>query len=232
MFGQNEVTKSMDYQGRYYVKEIFSTIQGEGPHAGRSATFIRLAGCNLRCHFCDTDFSLEGSARLTVVEILKQTVLNGHELVVITGGEPLLQDLTELVSTLLYTDHEVQIETAGTLAPPPIYDRRFTIVVSPKTGSIHPEIAQRAAAFKYLTKAGAFSEADGLPNWSTQDPTRAAKIYRPPVSFPKSQIYLQPLDETHVNPAYTKQNVDAAVSLCRKFGYRLSLQLHKILSLP
>ncbi|HEY6020017.1 MAG TPA: 7-carboxy-7-deazaguanine synthase QueE, partial [Candidatus Paceibacterota bacterium] len=57
MFGQNPVSPIRHDKESFLVKDIFYTIQGEGPYAGRPAVFVRLGGCNLRCAFCDTDFS-------------------------------------------------------------------------------------------------------------------------------------------------------------------------------
>lgn len=93
--------------GKLNVVEIFDSIQGEGIDAGRYATFVRLAGCNLSCSFCDTDFS--HGRLMSVRDIVKKCSPN----VVITGGEPLAQNIYPLVREFWQT-HRVSLETNGT----------------------------------------------------------------------------------------------------------------------
>lgn len=100
------------------VLEIFTSIQGEGMKQGYRATFIRFAGCNLKCSFCDTqEIMAKESKFLTIGEILSQ-VPDEVDLVVLTGGEPLLQnriDFDALVTLLIQRNHTVGIETNGTI---------------------------------------------------------------------------------------------------------------------
>ena len=101
------------------VVEIFDSIDGEGIRAGKTATFIRLAGCNLRCSYCDTLYALFGESEpceyteMTVDEILSK-VNAAYKRVTLTGGEPLLPlDSARLVARLLQKGYEVNIETNG-----------------------------------------------------------------------------------------------------------------------
>ncbi len=101
----------------YKVVEMFDSIEGEGKRAGKPATFIRLAGCNLRCSYCDTLYALFGEAEecrfteMSLEEIMSQNI---KPCVTITGGEPLLADgIEELVDSLLFGGHEINIETNG-----------------------------------------------------------------------------------------------------------------------
>jgi 7-carboxy-7-deazaguanine synthase len=239
MFGDNEITKISpieEQNERYTVREIFETIQGEGPFAGLPATFIRLGGCNLRCHFCDTDFDLYKCTEIEIEEIVHQALEYSHALVVITGGEPFIQYLEPLVSELLGALRIVQVETAGTLphrlSPETIKNNNFSIVVSPKTPGLDESIVKIATTYKYLIKAGA-SGPDGLPMNNTQNSMSGPMhLARPPVGFIPQNIFLQPLDENHIDPEHTKRNQKAAVKMCMRYGYRLSLQQHKILELP
>lgn len=110
------------------VHEIFESISGEcgGFPQGTWCTFIRLQGCNLRCRWCDTPTSLPFSPDLQKVSYrdmaiwqICRDIRRGH--VLVTGGEPLLQDDTpKLISALLERGHEVQVETSGSILPPPI----------------------------------------------------------------------------------------------------------------
>jgi organic radical activating enzyme len=113
--------------------EIFYSIQGEGPAMGQPATFVRLAGCNLRCQGCDTDLRQSRDSSLSdVLESVK------GQRAVITGGEPTLQmeDFSLLISQLHSLGKEVDIETNGTnpIAGETLKKVRFA-VVSPKRGS-------------------------------------------------------------------------------------------------
>ncbi len=101
----------------YKVVEIFDSIEGEGKRTGRPATFIRLAGCNLRCSYCDTLYALFGEkeeckfTEMSIDEILSRPM---KRCVTITGGEPLIAcGIAELANELLMAGHEINIETNG-----------------------------------------------------------------------------------------------------------------------
>ena len=96
------------------ITEIFKSIQGESTFAGRPCVFIRLTGCNLRCHWCDTAYAFHGGQRMTVEEVMARIRQLGGELVELTGGEPLLQeDVYPLAEQLLAEGFQVLIETSG-----------------------------------------------------------------------------------------------------------------------
>ncbi|MFP4194748.1 MAG: radical SAM protein [Desulfobacterales bacterium] len=97
------------------VNEIFFSIQGESLYAGRPCIFVRLAGCNLRCAYCDTKYAWSGGSRIEITEIIDAVKKYGFPLAEITGGEPLMQAGTpELAMRLLDEKIEVLIETNGT----------------------------------------------------------------------------------------------------------------------
>src|SRR3990172_1530827 len=101
---------------RLQLSEIFKSIQGESSFAGLPCTFIRLAGCNLRCSYCDTVYAYEPSSELTVEEILAEVAALSCPLVEITGGEPLLQEeVYPLMAELLRQGYQVLLETNGTV---------------------------------------------------------------------------------------------------------------------
>ena len=98
------------------VSEIFTSVQGESTHAGRPCTFIRLAGCNLDCAWCDTEYARTGGETMTLDAILARAREDGCDLVEITGGEPMLQDaVTPLMDALVDEDYTVLLETNGSL---------------------------------------------------------------------------------------------------------------------
>jgi 7-carboxy-7-deazaguanine synthase len=96
------------------VTEIFKSIQGESTFAGLPCVFIRLTGCNLRCHWCDTAFAFQGGQTMSAEEILARVRQLGCSLVEMTGGEPLLQpEVSALAEQLLAERHRVLVETSG-----------------------------------------------------------------------------------------------------------------------
>lgn len=116
--------------GTLLVNEIFYSLQGEGYHAGTPAVFVRLSGCNLCCSFCDTDHSK--GLRMTIDEIVSQVTSYPANVVILTGGEPSLQDIAPLVDALHDHGKRVHIETNGTRPLPATLD---WITCSPKEGA-------------------------------------------------------------------------------------------------
>ena len=96
------------------ITEIFKSIQGESTFAGLPCVFVRLTGCNLRCHWCDTAYAFHGGQKMTVDEVMARVREFGGNLVDLTGGEPLLQeDIYPLTERLLAEKFQVLIETSG-----------------------------------------------------------------------------------------------------------------------
>lgn len=116
----------------YKINEIFYSIQAEGFHAGKAAVFIRFSECNLRCEFCDTEF-LTG-LDMSVSEIMSNIREYPVKFVVITGGEPLMNDTSELVRVLKDAGYYVAVETNGMF--PPRHELFDWITVSPKNDKI------------------------------------------------------------------------------------------------
>ncbi|MFZ3340164.1 MAG: radical SAM protein [Terriglobales bacterium] len=99
------------------ITEIYKSLQGESTYAGLACVFIRLTGCNLRCNWCDSEFSFYGGSKMTLDEVLREVARLSPTggLVEITGGEPMLQerDVTPLMEQLLDADYQVLLETSG-----------------------------------------------------------------------------------------------------------------------
>ena len=207
----------------YAVKEVFYTLQGEGRQAGRAAVFCRFAGCNLwsgreadraaaACRFCDTDFvGLDGpgGGRFADAEALADAVLRAwagapdNRLVVLTGGEPLLQVDEALVEALHGRGFEVAVETNGTVDPPPGLD---WICVSPKAAT--PLALARGDELKLV-----FPQAEAMPERFEA------------LSF--DHFILQPMDGPDA-----RANTEAAVRYCMAHPrWRLGLQTHKVLGI-
>ena len=208
----------------YSVKEIFYTLQGEGANAGHPAVFCRFAGCNLwsgreedrqsaTCRFCDTDFvGTDGTAggKYTTPEALAQAIADHwpvaahtHRLVVITGGEPLLQLDTPLINALHQHGFRIAVETNGTVLPPPGID---WLCVSPKLGSEMVVQAGQELKLVYPQTGG--------------DPDQFAHL-----AF--DNFYLQPMDGPEQNA-----NTQTAIAYCHAHPqWKLSLQTHKMIGI-
>jgi 7-carboxy-7-deazaguanine synthase len=94
--------------------EIYTSIQGETQYAGLPCTLVRFAACDLRCSYCDTEYAFTGGQEVAVDAIVRDVEARGAKLVLLTGGEPMLQrDLPELAAELMARGFEVMIETGG-----------------------------------------------------------------------------------------------------------------------
>ncbi len=207
----------------YSVKEIFYTLQGEGANAGRAAVFCRFAGCNLwsgretdrasaTCRFCDTDFvgtDGPGGGRFNTPAELAQACRRaagpaGPSLIVLTGGEPMLQVDEALVAALHGAGFEIAIETNGTLPVLPAID---WICVSPKAGADIKQSTGHELKLVYPQ--------EGL------DPAAVAGLdFR--------HCFLQPMDGPDRD-----RNTALAVAYCKAHPqWRLSLQSHKLIGIP
>lgn len=117
------------------ISEIFRSLQGEGIDIGLPTIFVRTAGCNLRCEWCDTKYAWEGGKKMSVGEVKSKIEgFEGHR-VCITGGEPLLQeDLLELIDSLS-THYEITVETNGSLDISELVERNLKVSMDYKTPS-------------------------------------------------------------------------------------------------
>ena len=208
----------------YAVKECFLTLQGEGMQTGRRAVFLRFAGCNLwsgreqdrataQCTFCDTDFvgtDGEGGGKFADAQALADRVREtwgergDGRLVVITGGEPMLQLDRNLVDALHQRGFRVAVETNGTLAAVEGID---WLCVSPKAGT---EVVQRSGDELKLVWPQEGIDPAELETWDFR------------------HFLVQPMDCEEREEA-----LGTAIALAmERPRWRLSLQAHKIIGLP
>ena len=100
------------------VNEIYSAICGESRFSGQPCSLVRLTGCHIRCRWCDSAHSFAGGQTMTVAAVVDDVRQRGFATVLVTGGEPLLQqDLVPLLTALVDDDRRVLLETSGTLGP-------------------------------------------------------------------------------------------------------------------
>ncbi|MFL6737060.1 MAG: 7-carboxy-7-deazaguanine synthase [Sphingomonas sp.] len=207
----------------YAVKECFLTLQGEGVQSGSRAVFLRFAGCNLwsgreqdrlsaQCTFCDTDFvgtDGDGGGKFASAQDLAIRVEDlwgagrDNRLVVITGGEPMLQLDRALVDALHRRDFRIAVETNGTLPATPGID---WICVSPKAGT---EIIQRSGSELKLVWPQPGIDPASFESWSFD------------------HFIVQPMDCVE-----RQQALDSAIQLVMdRPRWRLALQAHKVVGL-
>jgi 7-carboxy-7-deazaguanine synthase (Cx14CxxC type) len=207
----------------YSVKECFLTLQGEGMQTGRRAVFLRFAGCNLwsgreqdrataQCRFCDTDFvgtDGEGGGKFADAEALAKRVEDiwgegSERMVVVTGGEPMLQLDRALIDALHDRGFRVAVESNGTL---PAVEGIDWLCISPKAGT---EIVQRSGDELKLVWPQTGIDPKDLEDWDFRN------------------FLVQPMDCEAREAA-----LQAAITLAmERPRWRLSLQTHKILGLP
>lgn len=207
------------------IHSIFYTLQGEGPYTGRPAVFVRLAGCNLQCPACDTEYT-KGRDVLQVQDVVETVRRMAHPskaMVVITGGEPFRQNLSQLVSRLHDSGYDIQIETNGTIAPEDFPYHLVDIVVSPKAGKVQPGLFEHIMAYKYVIHH-AHVDTDGLP-------TRALGGVRParPHAEFTGLVFVNPQDDK--DELVNTFNQNACVMVAMRYGYIFGLQVHKLLNL-
>lgn len=189
------------------VNEIFYSLQGEGYHTGTPAVFVRLAGCNLKCPFCDTRHG--AYCDMTEAEITASVCRYPAKLVVITGGEPTLQLNETLIEMLKSKGKTIAIETNGTRIVPASVD---WVTVSPKgdyTGDIIPLALYKANEVKVV-----------FDGHTMKDPTFGIKA---------DYYYMQPCDTG--DPVKNKEITKQCVEYVKQNPiWKISLQTQKILN--
>jgi 7-carboxy-7-deazaguanine synthase len=214
------------------IKETFISIQGEGRNIGKLSLFIRMAGCNLSCDFCDTDFkggdvvSINEMERLITGHLKNQFIKN----IVITGGEPTIQ--VEIFSTLWKMREKfkqkkisIEIETNGFIGLKVIRDNMIdelfdlmTVNLSPKLSIMryNKDVTEFNLLYTYdkiIIKLVVFSVDD-----LRKQLKEVTRVYG---QMPRSNIWVQPID---MNPAVIKELIEESL-----LGCRLSIQAHKFI---
>jgi 7-carboxy-7-deazaguanine synthase len=276
MFGGNKQRTYRDYamldSDMLFVTSVFYTLQGEGPFAGQPAVFVRLTGCHLACSFCDTWFDSGHVQTFHEIEqridtLAEQAWKHGAPiwgkqglLVVVTGGEPMLQaNLPRFLQRLQNHRCRTQIETAGSFWLQDI-PHRTHIVCSPKVNAatkqymgVNTKLLDRIDSLKFIvsaTEAGYTDIPHWAINWAYQaSPTGHRRVYvspmncylRPPkkldadASIEARSEYDERIsfwEEGLLDRAANQRNHEHAAALALKYGAILSLQQHLYANLP
>lgn len=217
----------------YPITEIFYSIQGEGYLVGTPAVFVRLAGCNLKCSWCDTDHSVKSMMTETeiVAEVLR--LAPKSNLVVLTGGEPCSQDLGPLTGKLVREGCRIQIETNGTLLDRIPVDVDW-ITVSPKAGVNYKRLPHaqvpRVPGFIWPwpeTRRAPILVGNEIKVVLAPGvvPNRYKELKRA-TDFMFQHWYIQPCDSTQ------STNVEQAVKFVKENPtWKLSVQVHKLIGI-
>ena len=212
---------------KFPVVEIFDSIDGEGITAGHLATFIRLAGCNIRCGYCDTSYALNKSdgTEMTVDEIVARVKEVGNKRVTLTGGEPLWHEgVKTLIEAITGEGHRVNIETNGTIDIKPytllygtIITMDYKTLSSGMNGKMNLANIRRLRNFdvlKIVCRESDFQNIEAM-----------LKLYRP-----WGKVFLSPI-YGEVEPVrlveFAKHLRDEGI-----YNVRVQIQLHKIIWNP
>lgn len=210
------------------VIEMFDSIDGEGIFAGCLATFIRLAGCNLRCLYCDTLYAMDiaNAKEMSVNEILNECKKIGNQHITLTGGEPLIhKDVDKLINILCNNGFFVNIETNGTIDFEKYRRNNVIITMDYKTISSGENSRMSASRIELLR------------------PCDALKIVCEESDFEDIKAMLQSCNiRSHVflSPVFGKINPQGLVTFAKRIrdsktfagDLRVQLQLHKIIWNP
>lgn len=207
---------------KYPIAEIFYSLKGEGLWTGKPMAFVRFAGCNLKCEFCDTDHSVR--KEMTSLEIFKEVSKYPTSRLVLTGGEPCIQNLQPLIN-LLSDRFTLHIETNGML---PVPSGISWITVSPKNDNLNNETMDKCNEVKFLYAKSQY--------WVDLITSVRAKYglfsngYRELILMP---IAVGKYDKEWSRDAnaFIDDNVRGTIEYClRNPEFRYQVQLHKVLN--
>lgn len=212
---------------KYKIAETFSSINGEGTHAGQLAFFIRFTGCNLNCSYCDTKWANVPNAKYTEMtgeEILSEVKKSGIKNVTVTGGEPLIQpNIIPLLEMLCGDGHYVEIETNGSADVSEVLkikENRPALTMDYKLTSSGMENHMRTENFFDLEKKDTVKFVSG----SRADLERALEIIREYGLIGKCAVYISPVFGK-LKPA---EIVDYMLEN-KLNGVNVQLQMHKFI---
>lgn len=208
-----------EHKGRLPVVEIFNSIDGEGKKAGQPATFIRFAGCNARCSYCDTAYShmFDNVTWMSAIEIVIKLMQYGYKNITITGGEPLLYEYALYWIIKRLPDHEFNIETNGILPPAESLWQLDNVFFTadckcPSSGETpldYPNKIRPRDVVKFVV--GSKEDLEFVSDFLIYNPLQTENIY--------------------IHPVFDKLDLKELVQFVKDYrhlGVRMGIQLHKI----
>lgn len=209
------------------VNEIFSSIDGEGIRTGELATFIRLAGCNLRCRYCDTEYALDNNSgsEMNITEILNEVKRYKNRNITLTGGEPLAhKETNKLIEELIKNNYFVNIETNGSI-------------------DIEPYIGKCLITMDYKCKSSLMEKTMLLSNLEKLSETDVLKFVINSEDFDCIEKILRDFNiksYIYISPIFNEINLPDIVEFMKKCNekgidmskVRMQVQLHKIIWNP
>jgi organic radical activating enzyme len=206
----------------YWIVEIFSSIQGEGLLIGSPSNFIRLAGCNLRCTWCDTKYSwIRSDGRPMTLEQILDSLDTTPQWTTVTGGEPLLQDIFPLADALKNKGFKVAVETNGTVKP------REEVRKVVDVFSVSPKLSNSGYKLRY----------DFSDDWATyykfvivnpEVDLREVKDFVESQGIRKEKVIVQPDGNRRDYLQALKELADKVMEM--RLPFRVLPQLHRIIS--
>ncbi len=217
------------------VNEIFYSLSGEGIHVGIPTVFVRLAGCNLMCTYCDTKYALDGGEEMTSLQVRERVHGLGKtpQWLLVTGGEPLLQSdaVFDLVAKLRCKVQPVEVETNGSVDPPDwfrLVDSWSVDVKCPSSGSAYGSF--RPKWLRKLRKQDQLKFVVG-----TAEDLNFVRGFLGGAKF-KPVILISPITgillgkrQGIVEEYWNREWLQECADFCKEQNVRMSLQLHKII---
>lgn len=206
------------------VNEIFGSIDGEGLRTGELATFIRLAGCNLRCTYCDTNYALKCNqgSEMTIEEIINKAKEIGFKNITLTGGEPLIhRNVKKLIDELLNNEFKVNIETNGSIDITPYINKNLLITMdykTPASGEVNKMMLSNINKLRENDVLKFVCDENDLPHI-----TSILKNYKP-----KCYVYLSPIFKK-IEPSELVDYLKGLNNEIDTSKIRVQVQLHKII---
>ena len=198
------------------VNEVFYSIQGEGLFSGKPTVFVRLAGCNLRCSFCDTKYSWDKGVEISEKRIMEEIWKCKGRRVCITGGEPFTQDIGVLVKELKRKGYFISVESNGTIFKKEIVKDIDWITISPKVVALKK--FENGYDKRFLSVAGEFKYVI----------TGKSDIDFIDSDIEETQTILTPVDN---DPKIAVMISEVIKARTDRPNWRLGLQLHKVVKI-
>ena len=205
------------------ISELFLSLQGEGPSAGTPAHFLRLQGCDVGCHWCDSKYTWDaaGGHERTMSEAFGELrALGAAPLLVVTGGEPLAHPgITPLLAAAVGQWPRVEVETSG-VTPPPLAHERLFYNWSPKLPSVTPRWAETwANAAAFVADPRAVAKLVVGDDRDEADALRLIGEFR----LPRERVLLMPEGLTDTG---LRERAVRLAETCKREGLRLSPRIH------